>query len=94
VPGLVCSLDCPVKFAPVYLGKTAAASDAEKARVALEHLEHEVAAERAVERERERVLEQEQSELMVERRRSQPTPTSTASLWPLGIRRPSRGRRW
>ena len=39
-----------------HLVKTA---EAEKARVALEHLEYEVAAERAVERERERELERE-----------------------------------
>lgn len=72
------------------LVKTVAASDVEKARVALEHLEYEAAAERAVERERERLLEQERGELMVER---PPTPVSVGSLWPSGIRRPTRGRR-
>jgi hypothetical protein len=73
--------------------------EAERARAALER---EVAAERdverAAEREREaaaeRAREQERSEVMVERRPPASAPAPAMSLWPPGIRRPRRGRRW
>jgi hypothetical protein len=71
-------------------GKTALEREtaAEQAR----EREREAAAERELERERE--LELERVAVMVERRSSAPTPASTPSLWPPGIRRPTRGRRW
>jgi hypothetical protein len=67
----------------------------ERARLRLEReASAERERERAAEREREaaveRAAERERSEVMVERRPSAPTP---ASLWPPGIRRPTRGRR-
>jgi hypothetical protein len=81
-----------------HLVKTTEASDAEKARVALEHLEHEVAVERELERERERefAFEREQEQELWPAtlvRTPAPTPAPITSLWPSGIRRPTRGRR-
>jgi hypothetical protein len=78
---------------------SAAVDKADEARLARERLEREAAAELAREREiegdrlRERERERERIEVMVERP-SAPAPASTVSLWPPGIRRPSRGRRW
>jgi hypothetical protein len=71
---------------------------AERARLRLEQeasaeRERERAAEQSLERQRELAFEQERAEVRVERRRSAATPASTTSLWPPGIRRPTRGRR-
>jgi hypothetical protein len=70
---------------------------AEKARVAGEVLAREAAPEQTLERDREaaaeRVLEQERSEVMVERGPPVSPVAPAMSLWPSGIRRPSRGRR-
>lgn len=76
---------------------------AERARHALER---QAAAERAYERERELALDRER-ELALDREReaaaivellrplpSPPPPLPAASLWPPGIRRPTRGRRY
>ena len=65
---------------------------AEDARLALEQ---EAAAERDFEREREFGFEgeRERDEAIVEHPWPAPTPAPAASLWPPGIRRPTRGRR-
>lgn len=73
--------------------------EAERARASVDR---ELAAERdmeqAIEREREaaaeRALERERVEVTVERRPSTPSVAPAMNLWPRGIRRPTRGRRW
>ena len=71
-------------------------SAAARARLARERLEREAAAElsheRAIEIEREREREQEAMETIVAIALA-PRPPAV-SLWPAGIRRPSRGQRW
>jgi hypothetical protein len=60
-------------------------------------LDQQAAAERAYERERELAVDREpEAAAIVERLRpspSPPPPAPSASLWPSGIRRPTRGRR-
>jgi hypothetical protein len=71
----------------------------ERARLRLEQeaaveREQQAAAERALEAQRELILEQERAEVMLERRPSAPKPAPPSpakSLWPAGVRRPSRG---
>lgn len=73
--------------------------EAERARLVIEgevaaEQSAERAAEQSAEREREWALEQERVEVMVERRPSAPPVAPAMNLWPSGIRRPTRGRRW
>jgi hypothetical protein len=93
-------LDGDHPFAPAPRSRAPNPSAAlERARL---RLEREACAERdmerAAEREREaaaeRVAECERSEVMVKRRPSAPPVAPAMSLWPPGIRRPTRGRRW
>jgi hypothetical protein len=73
--------------------------EAERARAAHDReLAAERDVERAAEREREaavkQALEQERVEVMVERRPPVSPVAPALSLWPPGVRRPTRGRRW
>ena len=79
------SLRCARARGRLRLEQEAAVEREQQAAAAAAH-------EREREAERERALERERVEVLAERRQAAPSPAK--SLWPAGVRRPTRGRRW
>ena len=94
-PWLFGDLDHPL--APAARPRRGPSAEA-RARLARERLERQAAdeleRERAMEIERERQREREAAETVVAVKPSLASRARAVSLWPAGIRRPSRGRRW